>query len=46
MTNFANYDSSEQLAGDASRDVLADSTIWIANNGTGGGISRLAFDGN
>ena len=46
MVNFVNYDSNDSLAGDSARDILEDSPIWIANNGTGGGLSRLAFDGN
>jgi ligand-binding sensor domain-containing protein len=46
MANFQSYTTSKQLAADAAAQIFTGSGVWVAHPGVGGGLSRLAFDGN
>ncbi|GAB4266756.1 MAG: hypothetical protein Kow0029_00710 [Candidatus Rifleibacteriota bacterium] len=48
LTNFEPFSSAKGLAGDSAKQVYTGiaGTVWIANDGASGGISRLAFTGN
>ncbi|MEW6708372.1 MAG: hypothetical protein AB1403_00990 [Candidatus Riflebacteria bacterium] len=46
MVNFVEWASAKNMAGDSARQTFSSSTVWVANDGATGGLSRLAFDGN